>query len=110
VIAGMADRVVVMYAGQIVEEAPVRDIFARPQHPYTRLLLKSVPRVGRKLARLHQIQGTAPPPSAFPAGCRFHPRCPDAIERCRAAAPPLTTGADGRRVRCWRAGDPGLAA
>jgi oligopeptide/dipeptide ABC transporter ATP-binding protein len=110
VIAGMADRVVVMYAGQVMEEAKVRDLFARPRHPYTRLLLKSVPRVGQKLARLHQIKGTAPPPTAFPAACRFHPRCPDAIERCRVEAPPLTTTPDGRGVRCWRADDPGLAA
>jgi len=110
VIAGMADRVVVMYAGQVMEEAKVRDLFARPRHPYTRLLLKSVPRIGQKLARLHQIKGTAPPPSAFPAGCRFHPRCPDAIDRCRAEAPPLTAAPDGRQLRCWRADDPGLAA
>ena len=110
VIAGMVDRVVVMYAGQVMEEARVKDLFARPRHPYTRLLLKSVPRVGQKLARLHQIKGAAPPPSAFPSGCRFHPRCPDAIDRCRAEAPSLTTAPDGRRVRCWRADDPGLAA
>ena len=110
VIAGMADRVVVMYAGQVMEEARVRDLFARARHPYTRLLLKSVPRVGQKLSRLHQIKGTAPPPTAFPAACRFHPRCPDAIGRCRTEAPPLTTAPDGRRVRCWRSDDPGLAA
>ncbi len=110
VIAGMADRVVVMYAGQVMEEARVRDLFAQPRHPYTRLLLKSIPRVGQKLQRLHQIRGTAPPPSAFPSGCRFHPRCPDAIDRCRAEAPLLTTTPDGRGVRCWRADDPELAA
>jgi len=110
VIAGMVDRVVVMYAGQVMEEARVKDLFARPRHPYTRLLLKSVPRVGQKLSRLHQIKGTAPPPTAFPSGCRFHPRCPDAIDRCRAEAPPLTVAQDGRKVRCWRADDPGLAA
>jgi oligopeptide/dipeptide ABC transporter ATP-binding protein len=110
VIAGMADRVVVMYAGQIMEEAAVRDLFARPRHPYTRLLLRSVPRVGVKLPRLHQIAGTTPAPSRFPAGCRFHPRCPDATEQCRSAAPPLETAADGRRVRCWRADESGLAS
>jgi oligopeptide/dipeptide ABC transporter ATP-binding protein len=108
VIAGMADRVVVMYAGEIMEEASVRALFATPRHPYTRLLLKSVPRVAIKLPRLHQIAGTTPAPSRFPAGCRFHPRCPDAIDKCRVAAPPLETAPDGRRVRCWRADEPGL--
>jgi peptide/nickel transport system ATP-binding protein len=108
VIAGMADRVVVMYAGEVMEEAPVRALFATPRHPYTRLLLKSVPRVALKLPRLHQIAGTTPAPSRFPAGCRFHPRCPDAVDKCREAAPPLETAADGRRVRCWRADEPGL--
>jgi oligopeptide/dipeptide ABC transporter ATP-binding protein len=108
VIAGMADRVVVMYAGEIMEEASVRELFARPRHPYTRLLLKSVPRVALKLPRLHQIAGTTPAPSRFPEGCRFHPRCPDALDKCRTAAPPLETSADGRRVRCWRADERGL--
>jgi oligopeptide/dipeptide ABC transporter ATP-binding protein len=110
VIAGMADRVVVMYAGEVMEEAPVRTLFAAPRHPYTRLLLKSVPRVAVKLPRLHQIAGTTPAPSRFPVGCRFHPRCPDALDKCRAAPPPLETGADGRRVRCWRADESGLAS
>ena len=108
VVAGMANRVVVMYAGLVMEEAPVRTLFAAPLHPYTRLLLKSIPRIGVKAARLHQIAGTTPPPSRFPAGCRFHPRCPDAIERCRSELPPLETLADGRRVRCWRAHETGL--
>ena len=110
VIAGMADRVVVMYAGQVVEEATTAALFAMPRHPYTRRLLQSVPRSGVKLARLHQIAGTAPQPTAMPAGCRFHPRCPDAIARCRSEAPPIVQREDGRRVRCWRADDPALAA
>jgi len=110
VVAGMADRVVVMYAGMIMEEAKVRDLFARPNHPYTRLLLKAIPRVRAKAARLHQISGTTPPPSRFPTGCRFHPRCPDANEKCRALIPPLESLPDGRRVRCWRAGEAGLAS
>jgi oligopeptide/dipeptide ABC transporter ATP-binding protein len=103
VVAGMADRVVVMYAGQVVEEARVRELFATPRHPYTRLLLRAVPRVARKLDRLMQIDGAAPPPTSFPPGCRFHPRCPDAIDRCRVETPLLETAADGRSVRCWRA-------
>ena len=108
VVAGMAGRVVVMYAGLVMEEAPVRMLFAAPLHPYTRLLLKSIPRISVKSERLHQIAGTTPPPSRFPQGCRFHPRCPDAIDRCRADLPPLETLADGRRVRCWRAHESGL--
>ena len=110
VVAGMANRVVVMYAGLVMEEAPVRALYAAPLHPYTRLLLKSIPRVGIKAARLHQIAGTTPPPSRFPAGCRFHPRCPDAIDQCRSQLPPLETLADGRRVRCWRAHETGLVS
>ena len=110
VVAGMANRVVVMYAGLVMEEAPVRTLFAAPLHPYTRLLLKSIPRVGAKSARLHQIAGTTPPPSRFPSGCRFHPRCPDALEQCRTQVPPLETLADGRRVRCWRAHETGLTS
>ena len=110
IVAGMSDRVVVMYAGLVMEEAPVRTLFAAPLHPYTRLLLKSIPRVGVKAARLHQIAGTTPPPSRFPAGCRFHPRCPDATDQCRNQVPPLETLADGRRVRCWRAHETGLVS
>ena len=110
VVAGMANRVVVMYAGLVMEEAPVRALYAAPLHPYTRLLLKSIPRIGIKAARLHQIAGTTPPPSRFPAGCRFHPRCPDAIDQCRSQLPPLETLADGRRVRCWRAHETGLVS
>ena len=110
VVAGMADRVVVMYAGQVVEEASTVALFGRPRHPYTRLLLRAVPRVTRKLDRLTQIAGSTPPPSRFPQGCRFHPRCPDAVEKCRVTAPPLETDGQGRRVRCWRADESGLAS
>ena len=110
VVAGMARRVVVMYAGLVMEEAPVQPLFAAPLHPYTRLLLKSIPRVGVKSARLHQIAGTTPPPSRFPSGCRFHPRCPDAIAQCRTELPPLETMPDGRRVRCWRAHESNLVS
>jgi peptide/nickel transport system ATP-binding protein/oligopeptide transport system ATP-binding protein len=109
VIADIADRVIVMYAGQVVEEAPVGELFARPRHPYTRLLLRSVPLAAVKRTRLDAITGATPSPQAFPGGCRFHPRCPDAVERCRAAMPPLERG-EAWRVRCWRAGEPGLAS
>jgi peptide/nickel transport system ATP-binding protein/oligopeptide transport system ATP-binding protein len=108
VIAEMADRVVVMYAGQVVEQAPVEQLFADPRHPYTRLLLRSVPRVQVRPERLRAIEGNIPSPAALPSGCRFHPRCPDAIERCRAAPPPLESYGGERAVRCWRARESGL--
>ena len=109
VIAKMSDHVAVMYAGRVVEEAPVRAIFAAPQHPYTRLLLRAVPRTSGPLRKLDTIGGTMPSPAALPTGCRFHPRCPLAIPRCGAETPPLApspTGAGGSRVACWRAGEP----
>jgi peptide/nickel transport system ATP-binding protein/oligopeptide transport system ATP-binding protein len=105
VVAAMASRVVVMYAGQIVEEAPARELFREPRHPYTRLLLAVVPGVREKRARLSAIAGSIPDPSALPVGCRFHPRCPDAIPLCREAAPTLDPHGLNRRVRCWRAAE-----
>jgi oligopeptide/dipeptide ABC transporter ATP-binding protein len=108
VIAEMADRVVVMYAGQVVEQAPVEKLFADPRHPYTRLLLRSVPRVQVRPERLLAIEGTIPSPAALPGGCRFHPRCPDAIERCRSEPPRLDRYDAERAVRCWRAHESGL--
>jgi oligopeptide/dipeptide ABC transporter ATP-binding protein len=108
VIATVADRVVVMYAGQVVEEAPVKALFAAPRHPYTRLLLRSIPLATRKQARLEAIAGATPSPSNFPSGCRFHPRCPDATDKCRQAMPMIEPAGEGRRVRCWRAFETGL--
>jgi oligopeptide/dipeptide ABC transporter ATP-binding protein len=108
VIASIADRVVVMYAGQIVEEAPVKELFAHPKHPYTRLLLRSIPRARVKRARLHAIGGSTPSPSLFPTGCRFHPRCPDAVDKCRSQESELAEAGLHRRVRCWRSGESGL--
>ncbi len=107
VMAAMADRVVVMYAGQVVEEAPTAQLFREPRHPYTRLLLAVVPAVREKRARLSAIAGSIPAPTALPVGCRFHPRCPDAIALCREAAPILDAHGPGRWVRCWRAGEAG---
>jgi peptide/nickel transport system ATP-binding protein len=103
VVAEMADRVVVMYAGQVVEEAPVDELFARPQHPYTVGLLGAVPALGERKARLTAIDGLVPPPTALPPGCRFAPRCPFAIERCGTEAPALASVAPGHLTRCWRA-------
>jgi len=109
VVAEMADRVMVMYAGQIVEEAAVGRLFAAPAHPYTGLLLQSIPPTGAKRQTLFAIPGGPPTPGAMPVGCRFHPRCPFAMAQCRTVPPPLEAAADGGSVRCWRAGDPALA-
>jgi len=116
VVAGTADRVVVMYAGQVVEQASTVELFARPLHPYTEGLLASVPRLdapqqGRARGRLHSIPGQVPAATAWPDGCRFHPRCPYAWDRCRAEEPPLLDANEGRepgmhRARCWLVAEP----
>jgi len=103
VVAEMADRVAVMYAGRIVEEAPVEALFAEQRHPYTRLLLASIPgRAAQAKSRLAVIEGSVPAPGTEVRGCRFAERCPLAVERCREAAPPLVEVAPGRRSACWR--------
>jgi oligopeptide transport system ATP-binding protein len=101
VVAGLADRIIVMYAGQIVEQGPVRDIFRNPQHPYTKALLASVPRPDRKLDRLVSIRGRPPILEEWPASCAFAPRCDFAYERCRAKNPFLTSLTNGGQVACW---------
>ena len=113
IVAGSADRVVVMYAGQVVEQAPTATLFARPLHPYTEGLLASVPRLdappARARGRLRSIPGQVPAATAWPEGCRFHPRCPYAWDRCRAEEPPLLDagGEPGTHaVRCWLLTDP----
>jgi peptide/nickel transport system ATP-binding protein len=105
VVAEMAQRVVVMYAGRKVEEAKVDDLFERPRHPYTRGLLNSVPRLGAKAgrARLAEIPGLVPSLREPIAGCAFATRCAHAMERCRSEAPPLETTAGGHSVACWLA-------
>ncbi|HYB11146.1 MAG TPA: ABC transporter ATP-binding protein [Alphaproteobacteria bacterium] len=105
VIARMADRVIVVYAGQIVEEAPVRALFNRRAHPYTSLLLDAVPTIRRRSAHLPVIRGSLPPPTDLPGGCRFHPRCPIAIEACRSMSPEAKDLGADRRARCFRAAD-----
>jgi len=102
VIAQMAERVVVMYAGQVVEEGTAAQIFDRPAHPYTRLLIRSIPSARHKSARLDAIPGSTPSAHAFPQGCRFHPRCPEAVDRCRAETQALHALPEGRSSRCWR--------
>jgi len=103
VIAEMADTVVVMYAGRIVERADVRTLFADPQHPYTLGLLGSIPKLAVEEDRLATIPGTVPNPQAMPTGCLFNPRCPLADDRCRAEAPPLIDLFPGHQVACWNA-------
>jgi peptide/nickel transport system ATP-binding protein len=103
VIAEVADDVAVMYAGRIVERAPVAALFAEPQHPYTIGLLGSIPRLHVDHARLAVIEGQVPSPETPIAGCRFHPRCPFAIERCRREDPPAVEIAPGHAAACWRA-------
>ena len=103
-IAEMAQRVIVMYAGRIVEEAAVEDLFAAPQHPYTRGLLSSIPSLSGERGRLSVIKGSVPRPTEFPQGCRFHPRCALVREQCSLREPPLTELGGGRRVSCWLCG------
>jgi oligopeptide/dipeptide ABC transporter ATP-binding protein len=105
VVAETADRVAVMYAGQVVEYCTVAETFARTLHPYTAGLLASLPRLGRRSERLPVIAGNVPNPARFPSGCRFHPRCPVAQARCREAEPPLAPFEGAHAVRCWRAAE-----
>jgi peptide/nickel transport system ATP-binding protein len=100
VVAEMAERVAVMYAGRIVEEAPVHELFADPKHPYTRGLMASMPG-GAPGERLHAISGTVPPLGQLPPGCSFTPRCPYRFEPCPTAHPGDTVFADGRTVKCY---------
>ncbi|WBV42199.1 ABC transporter ATP-binding protein [Pseudoroseomonas cervicalis] len=103
VVAEMADEVAVMYAGRVVERAAARAIFEDPQHPYTLGLLGSVPRLDEDRDRLLAIDGSVPPPFAFPAGCRFNPRCPFAIGPCRSEMPALREITPGHEAACLRA-------
>jgi peptide/nickel transport system ATP-binding protein len=102
VVASVCDDVSVMYAGQVVEQAPIDDFFASPRHPYSVGLLDSMPQSVAKGERLRMIAGTVPLPSRFPAGCRFSPRCVHVVEACTTAPPDLERLDDGRCVRCIR--------
>jgi oligopeptide/dipeptide ABC transporter ATP-binding protein len=104
IVAKMCDRVAVMYAGRMVESGPVKTIFDRPAHPYTRALLESIPRMGDARQRLTAIDGQPPDLARLPSGCSFAPRCPDAIDRCRVEAPPEVTVGPIHGARCWLAG------
>ncbi|WP_067831982.1 ABC transporter ATP-binding protein [Actinomadura kijaniata] len=100
VVAGVADRIVVMYAGAVAEQAPARALYARPAHPYTAGLLASVPRLDRPRGALTPITGAPPDPAALPSGCPFRPRCPRAEAVCAAERPPLVTVAPGHAAAC----------
>ena len=101
VVAEMAQRVVVMYAGQVVEQAATAELFAAPGHPYTRALLQSIPNIeAPRGARLTPISGAVPDPLRLPPGCAFAPRCAFAVDRCRDEPPPLLPAGDGRLARC----------
>ncbi len=100
IVGDIADRVAVMYAGQMVESGPARELLTNPLHPYTRALMNSVPQLGADAQRLTAIGGTVPQIGAFPSGCRFHPRCPKAHPECAQKEPQLTEVEPGRWVRC----------
>ncbi|WP_330173776.1 ABC transporter ATP-binding protein [Streptomyces sp. NBC_01498] len=104
VVADVADRIAVMYAGRIVESAPVHDIYKAPAHPYTRGLLDSIPRLDQKGRELYAIKGLPPNLQRIPSGCAFNPRCPRAQDICRTDVPPLFEAGDNRHSACffWR--------
>lgn len=104
IIAKMCDKVAVMYAGKIVEQGSVREIYNDPKHPYTESLLKSIPQVGDK-GELFVITGQPPNLAELPEGCYFHPRCPQVMTKCRTQAPPDVSLGDGRVAACWLPAD-----
>jgi peptide/nickel transport system ATP-binding protein len=93
-----------MYAGQLIETAPTRELFDHPSHPYTQGLFASVPRLSGPVGRLMPIAGTVPPPNAWPAGCRFRPRCPIKHPKSETMPPMLRVGPE-HEMRCWLAED-----
>jgi peptide/nickel transport system ATP-binding protein len=101
VVSEVADRVVVMYAGQVVEEAVVEDLFENPLHPYTTGLMGSIPSIDQDHSRLTSIEGNVPSPENLPQGCRFAPRCPHAFDRCFGEMPELVRKQGNRSVRCF---------
>jgi len=105
-VAENCTRVIVMYAGEVVEEATTIDLFARAHHPYTEGLLGAMPRVGGEKDRLATIPGTVPPPTNWPKGCRFRDRCPYSWERCEAEHPPLYQIGSNHLSRCHLADEP----
>lgn len=101
IVAENADRVIVMYCGKVMEEAKVEDLFRNPKHPYTVGLMKSIPSIDTKVAKLYSIPGYIPHPSQFPRGCRFSNRCSKAKDICSSKQPDLIEVKEGHKVRCW---------
>ncbi|MFF0830704.1 ABC transporter ATP-binding protein [Brevibacillus sp. NPDC003359] len=101
VVAEMADHVVVMYAGKVVEVSPVVELFEEPKHPYTQGLLRSKPVLNQRRAKLYSIPGQVPNPTTLGEACYFHDRCDQCLDICRVQQPPLRDGGDGRKVACW---------
>ncbi|MBU8918521.1 ABC transporter ATP-binding protein [Bacillus sp. FJAT-29953] len=101
VVAETCQKVIVMYAGQVIEEASVEDIFDKPVHPYTRDLIQSVPKIGQRAQEFHTIRGSVPNIDNMPKGCRFHPRCNEVMKICSEKEPVLEGVGAGRSVRCW---------
>ncbi len=105
VVAEFCDRVVVMYTGRVVEESPVRELFANPAHPYTRGLLRSLPSVAKEGSRLPTIEGMVPAMTALPSGCKFNPRCPEVMPICRGKEPARMIVGKGHDARCYLHGE-----
>jgi peptide/nickel transport system ATP-binding protein len=101
VIADVCERVIVMYAGRVVEDADIRTIFRDPKHPYTRGLLQSIPRLNDDRSRLYQIPGSVPLAGTVKQGCPFYARCPDRVDKCAAEMPPMFDMGPGHRAACW---------
>lgn len=102
VVSELCDTVIVMYTGHIVEQAPVKELFESPKHPYTKGLLNAIPKITRERNPLETIEGMVPNPTERIEGCSFSPRCPYATDQCRKAGPPMAELSDGRLVRCWQ--------
>jgi oligopeptide/dipeptide ABC transporter ATP-binding protein len=102
VVAEMADTILVMYAGQVVEYGTAYQIFRNPLHPYTRGLLASIPRLDRDSEHLYAIEGTVPSLNHLPKGCRFCVRCECSMDICKEKCPPVYETPDGQQVRCWK--------
>ncbi|WP_010283370.1 ABC transporter ATP-binding protein [Bacillus timonensis] len=110
VVSEVADKIVVMYGGQVVEQSPVDDLFDEPLHPYTVGLMNSIPAIEGEIGRLQSIEGNVPSPENMPKGCRFAPRCSKAFDRCFAEAPQLKQMGKERAVRCFLYDDEGAKA
>ena len=102
VVSELCDTVIVMYTGHIVEQAPVKELFESPKHPYTKGLLNAIPKITRERNPLETIEGMVPNPTERIEGCSFSLRCPYATDQCRKAEPPMAELSDGRLVRCWQ--------